>query len=361
MDQKNRHINGPMKKISLFSLFAVVWLAGSPFRTEGTVPYALHTSEEMELVGFPLQLSLLDSGTVTSVHGSLVSWSPSFQITPFAQALQQGREYYAEVVGPEGHPWLGHRFELEETTTRTRTDHGLMAELSPLNTRGLPAADLVGATLAVRPHLTIPFWAQDTIERRVVHGREKADSFQFFFASPAGIAVSAVPFFSGNNLFSWVDPGSSQTLSPNHLLIPPGSSVGVKFGSQKGLAVGLTGERHKTRVAKPLAAGFNFTAYPYPCDLRLGQDWGGPSSGFRGSTSPRGAERIEIRVGVRRLIYSPESAPGSQLLRWRLVHPTRRHEWKQPAEYLEEIPVGQGFLVWKNRPDPDHFFHPPKP
>ena len=344
------------------SLLAVLLLpsASVVWAEETVVPYALTTSEELELVGFPLQLACLDHGPVISVSTPLVAWTPSFMQTPFGRALQEERSYYAEVVAPPNHPWLGHRFELDETATRARTDHALVAETSGLNTRGLPKADLAGATLEIRPHLTIPFWAQDTIERRVIYGGERSETFQFYLPSPEGGTLSVVPSVSAGGLTGWLDQNSLRPVPTGQLLIPPGSGVGVKFGQRSGLAVGLTGESRKTPVAKPLSAGFNFAAYPYPHDMRLGLDWGGPSSGFRGATSPRGADRIEICVGLRRLVYSPESSSGSVLLRWRLVNPARRHEWKQPAEYLDQIPVGQGFLIWKNQPDPRHFFYPPK-
>jgi len=347
-----------LRRGASFLLF--LW-AGFFARAQETVPYLLTTGTEMELIGFPLQHPGYDSGVVASVAGSVVSWTPSFRDRPFGSSLGVGEECYAEVVAPAGHSWLGHRFELDESATRTRTDHALVAETSTLNTRGLPTAELVGAMLEVRPHLTVPFWAQDSIARRVKHGGEKSEAFQFFLPSLTGGTLGVVPLVGAGGVTGWMDQNSSRPLSAGQLIIPPGSAVGVKFGQKKGLAVGLTGESRKTRLAKPLSAGFNFASYPYPHDMRLGVDWGGPSSGFRGAASPRGAERIEICLGLRRLIYSPESTQGSSTLRWRLVNPVRRNEWKQPAEFLQEVPAGQGFLIWKNSPDTNHFFDPPKP
>ena len=341
-----------------FLLF--LW-AGFLSRAQETVPFLVKTGTELEMIGFPLQHPGHDSGMVASVAGLVVSWTPSFRDRPFGSSLSDGEECYAEVVGPAGHPWLGHRFELDESATRTRTDHALVAENSAHNTRGLPTAELIDATLEVRPHLTVPFWAQDSITRRVKHGGEKSETFQFFLPSLTGGTLGAVPLVGADGVTGWMDQNSSRPLPASQLLIPPGSSVGVKFGQKSGLAVGLTGDSRKTPVAKPLSSGFNFASYPYPQDMRLGLDWGGSSSGFRGATSPRGADRIEICVGLRRLVYSPESSLGSGNLRWRMVNPARRHEWKQPAEYLDQIPVGQGFLVWKNQPDSNHFFYPPKP
>lgn len=340
---------------------ALVWQTElGLLRAQETVPYALTTSAELDLVGFPLQLPFVDTGEVTSASESVVLWKPGFQKTPFAQAIQAGQEFFADIVGPAGHPWLGHRFELNESATRARSDHGLVVEPSLLNTRGLPSSDLLGATVQVRPHLSIPFLTEDTIERRVMHGAERAESFQFFLPAPAGGTFWAIPFVSGKGGTFWVDQKTLRTIPSGQLLIPLGSCLGVSFGKIRGLAVGLSGDERRAPTAKPLSAGFNFASYPYPKDLRLGLDWGGPSSGFRGGISPRGADRIEISVGIRRLIYSPEILSNGKL-RWRLVDPVRRHEWKQPAEYLNEIPAGQGFLIWKNQPDPEHFFYPPKP
>ncbi len=342
------------------AVFLFSW-AGPLARAQELVPFLLNTGTELELVGLPLQRPAYDSGAVASVAGSVVSWTPSILDRPFGSALNIGEECFAEVVGPDGHPWLGQRFELDETATRARTDHALVAEGSVFNTRGLPAADLAGSTLEVRPHLTISFCAQNTIVRRVIHGGENSATFQFYLSSSNGGTLSVVPSVSAGGVTGWLDQVSSRPVSAGQLLLPPGSAVGVKFGQKSGLAVGLTGESRKTPVAKPLSAGFNFASYPYPHDMRLGLDWGGPSSGFRGATSPRGADRIEICVGLRRLVYSPESSSESGTLRWRMVNPARRHEWKQPAEYLDQIPVGQGFLIWKNQPDAQHFFYPPRP
>lgn len=354
----------PFLPSSSFSRKAATFLfffsAGFLARAQEIVPFLLNTATELEIVGFPVQQPAFDSGLVASVAGSVVSWTPSVLDRPFGSALGTGEECYAEVVGPSNHPWWGHRFELNETATRGRSDHALVAENSALNTRGLPSAELVGATLEVRPYLTIPFWAENTIARRVIYGGEKSETFQFFLPSLTGGTFGAVPLVGAGRVTGWMDQKSSLPLSSGQLIIPPGSAVGVKFGMKRGLAVGLTGEGRNGRVAKPLSAGFNFASYPYPHDMRLGVDWGDLSSGFRGSTSPKSSDRIEICLGLRRLIYSPEAQPDAKPLRWRLVNPARRHEWKQPAEYLEEIPVGQGFLIWKNTADPNHFFYPPK-
>lgn len=348
----------PLVPLAVFTIFL-----GTPHRSQAqeAVPYLVGTGTQLELVGFPVHSPALDSGTVSSVGGTLISWSPSYTDRPFGSALRAGQEYYTEVMGPVGHVWLGHRIELDEVGTSARTDHGLIIADSPYNTRGMPNDSLVGAHLEVRPHMTVPDLTQDTIERRVIHGREKTDSFQFFLPSSNGSVFWIIPFISGKGGTFWVDQNTLRNVPKGQLIVTPGSAVGMLFGNLRGLSAGLTGQTRNTPVAKPLTAGFNFASYPFPRDMRLGQDWGNHASGFHGTISPKGSDRIEILVGKRRLIYSPESVAGSSTLRWRLVSPVRRHKWKQPAEYLDEIPVGQGFLIWRNKPDPNHFFHPPKP
>lgn len=336
---------------------------GQPLSLRGQqpLPYLLEIGLGLEMVGFPLHRPALDAGTVASIAGTRVAWTPSFRDRPFGSSLQEGEQYYATVVGPLDHPWMGHRFELDEAATRIRTDHALEVANSSLNTKGLPTATLAGATLEVRPHLTVPLWSQEAVERRVIHGGERTESFQFFLPSSDGGTFWAIPFVSGRGGTFWVDQKTLRTVPGNHLVVPPGSCAGVTFGDNQGFSVGLTGVAGNKPVAKPLVAGFNFASYPFAQPMRMGRDWGNQASGFRGASSPRGADRIEIPSGGRRFIYSPESHAGASTVRWRMVNPARRHEWKLPAEYLEEIPVGQGFLIWKNRPDPNHFFYPPKP
>lgn len=347
----------------LVPLTACALILGTPLRSQSqeAVPYLVGTGTQLELLGFPVRAPALDAGTVNSVAGTVIGWSPSFGDRPFGSGLRTGQEYYAEVVGPAGHAWLGHRLELDEAASRTRTDHGLVIAASTDNTRGMPNTTLAGARLEIRPHLTVPGLMQDTIERRVIHGGEKTESFQFFLPSSDGSNFWAIPFVSGKGGTFWVDQKTLRTVPGSQLVVPPGSSVGMMFGNLRGLNIGLTGEAGNTPVAKPLLAGFNFASYPFSRDMRVGLDWGNQASGFRGANSPRGADRIEIPIGNRRLIYSPESGAGSNALRWRMVNPARRQEWKQPAEYLDQIPVGQGFLIWKSQPDSNHFFYPPKP
>jgi len=58
--------------------------------------------------------------------------------------------------------------------------------------------------------------------------------------------------------------------------------------------------------------------------------------------------------------YAFEILPSGLSGRWRQVHSGRPGEWKFPATYLDVVPAGQGFLLWKVKADSNHYFRPPK-
>ena len=197
--------------------------------------------KDLELVGVPLQHPALASGAVTAVQsGPIIQWTPSFTDTAFGSALVSGSEYYAEVVGPTAHPWLGHRFELNEPATQTRTDHALVPVASPWNTKGPINSSLLGATIEVRPHLTLPYLVDDTLLRRIQSGGENPKSFQFFLPFPGLTSLSAQLSLSGNTML-WQQSTSARPLRSEELILPPGSSFGLKFGERRGLSRGFTG------------------------------------------------------------------------------------------------------------------------
>jgi len=328
------------------------------------LPYLVGTGTQLEFVGFPVHSPALDAGAVSTVGGTLVSWSPSFTDRPFAAALRTGQEYYAEVVGPTGHAWLGHRFELDEAATKARTDHGLVAATSLFNTRGLPNTSLVGARLEVRPHLTVAGLWGETIRNRILYGREKDASFLFSVGAPgtpAGTRSVTASLPRPTDPLGWID-SFTKTPAPQPLLIPPGTAVAVTFGQRRGSSFGFTGESRSWPTAAPLQAGANLLAYPYPRDMRLGMDWGTSREGFRGLPKPSPAQdQIDLLVGTGRRSFAPELQPKGGI-RWRLLDSISTNaRWAMPASYLDTIPVGEGFLLRKNRAEATHVFHPPKP
>jgi hypothetical protein len=350
----------PKKLILAMALLAELTLVSS--QAQESLPFLMNTATQFELVGFPVHQPALDSGKVQSVSGTLVSWSPGFQWTSFGSALPLGEEYYAEVVGPSAHPWLGHRFELDENATRVRSDNGLVSVISSLNTRGIPDQTLVGANLEIRRHLTVETLWGEAVRKRILFGKEKESSFLFSFSSGSNGSQNIVPSLDSAKTLRWLDAKSPASKITAPLVIPPGTAVGIVFGSQRGLPLALSGTARSFPTAAPLQSGENFLAYPYCADLRLGVDWGGKKEGFSGATKPSlSQDRLEILVGTSRRSYLPESQPNGRI-RWRLFDPMDvSGSWVNPPVYLDRIPVGQGFILRKVKADPKHLFYPPQP
>lgn len=333
-------------------------------QAKDTLPYLLNTSIQLEYAGFPVDYPAVETGTVNSVIGGVVGWSPSFQDKPFGTALPTGEEYYAEVVGPSTHPWLGHRFELDEGATRTRSDNGLVAAVSPRNTRGTPNQTLVGAKLEIRRHLTVDSLWAESVRNRILFAGEKSSSFSFLVSDPGAPNGNRIirPSLDSANVLRWVDVNSPSTKLASAVTIPPGTCVGIDFGDRRGSSLGFSGAARTWPTAVPLQAGANLLAYPYCADLRLGIDWGTSKEGFKGSAKPSSTQdRIEILEGVSRRSYSPELQPDGRL-RWRLMDPVLTSgRWMTPPSYLDRILLGEGFILQKSKADPNHFFNPPQP
>ena len=345
--------------IALFSLLSA--LSVFCLQAQEIAGYSITLEKDLELVGVPLQHPALASGAVTAVQsGPIIKWTPSFTDTAFGTALVSGSEYYAEVVGPATHPWFGHRFELNEPATRRRTDHALVPATSPWNTKGPINRSLIGGTIEVRPHLTLPYLVDDTLLRRIQSGGENPKSFQFFLPFPVRASLSAQVNLSGSTLL-WKDSVTARALRTEELVLPPGSAFGIKFGDRRGLSRGFTGIVRQAPCPLPLQKGYNYVSYPFPKDLRLGVDWGSSLEGFKSGSIPIGLDRIELCQGLQRKSYSLYSANPRAPARWRLINSTRADQWASPSQYLEKVDAGEGFLIWKEKADPLHTFRPPQP
>jgi hypothetical protein len=344
--------------VALFSLLSI----SSVFclQAQETAGYSIALEKDLELVGIPLQHPALSSGQVTAVQsGPVIAWKPSFTDTSFGSALLPNSEYYAEVVGPAAHPWLGHRVELNESATRIRTDHALVPIVSPWNTKGPIYSSLVGATIEVRPHITLPYLVDDTLLRRIQSGRENPKSFQFFLPYPGSASLVAQANLSASTLL-WQELTTARILRPEEIILPPGTAFGLKFGDRRGLSRGFSGVVRTVPCPAPLQKGYNYVSYPFPRDLRLGVDWGSSLEGFKSGPTPKGLDRIELCQGVQRKRYALFSATSSGATRWRLINGARTDQWASPAQYLEKLDVGEGFLIWKEKADSLHTFRVPK-
>jgi len=347
-----------LKSIALFSFLIPCSLL--KLQGQETAGYSLALEKDFELVGVPLQHPALSSGSVTAVQSAaVIQWTPSFTDTAFGSALVSGSEYYAEVVGPTTHPWLGQRLELDETATRTRNDHALVATTSPWNTKGPIDSSLVGATIEVRPHITLPYLVDDTLLRRIQSGGENPKSFQFFLPFPGATSLAAQANLLGSTAL-WQELTTARILRPEEIILPPGSSFGLKFGERRGLSRGFTGVVRKVPCPVPLQKGTNYISYPFAKDLRLGVDWGTPANGLRVGSGGHAmqADKIILQNGNTSLTYGLSQT--KQGFQWLRVN-SRTYLWNTPPQVLEKIPAGEGFILVKTVADPNHSFPLPKP
>jgi hypothetical protein len=347
-----------LTKVALFSFLSTSSI--SCLQAQETAGYSISLEKDLELVGVPLQHLALASGPVTAVQsGPIIQWTPSFTDTTFGSALVSGSEYYVEVVGPTTHPWLGHRLELDETATRIRSDHALVAATSSWNTKSPIDSSLVGATIAVHPHITLPYLVDDALLRQIQSGGENPKSFQFFLPFPGLTSLSAQVSLSGSTML-WQESTSTRRLRSEELILPPGSSFGLKFGDQYGFSRGFTGVVRKVPCPVPLLKGTNYISYPFAKDLRLGVDWGTPANGLRAGTGGHAvqADKIILQNGKASLMYGLSQT--KQGFQWLRVN-SRTYLWNTPPQVLEKIPAGEGFILVKTVADPKHFFPVPKP
>ena len=131
----------------------------------------------------------------------------------------------------------------------------------------------------------------------------------------------------------------------------------MKNPSAVGYGFSLGGDQRKTSCRAPLTSGPNLVSYPFASDLRLGLDWGKESDGLAASASPKSCDRIYLYDGENLYIYGLEkSGRWMRILGWG----SESVRWDVSGPALSTIPAGQGFVVFKMKPDSKHIFQPPQ-
>jgi regulation of enolase protein 1 (concanavalin A-like superfamily)/mono/diheme cytochrome c family protein len=178
----------------------------------------------------------------------------------------------------------GHRFEIASLTSGVAT----LASASPLNTLLTLPADLIGARVVLRPHMTL------------------AQAFPVALFQAAAVADSAdqVLFYENgtwnthwlsarSGVRQWVSTNDTAQLSQNAKIIPPGIGLMVKATSQP-KALTLTGHVRVNPWRKALSEGQNLLAMPWPMDAtpqRLGLT---SAAGFTASTNVASADQLQL-------------------------------------------------------------------
>ena len=251
----------------------------------------------------------------------------------WATLLAPDRHYFLEIDGPRGHSWVGHRVELDEQATRSANFTTVRWDKNnALHTR-VPDKALAGATYQIRPHIEI------------VLGQ--------LGKPPLVLEVRGSPNGAG---LLWTAAG--RALSSGELVVTPGAGFVVRFPNQPGLGSGIRGETRNFPCRTPLISGWNLLAYPFPKDLRLSQDWWKGDTSTTSASNPQQSDRIVTFLGNETKEYGFWASPSGP--RWRLMNRATLN-WEEPPQFLDVIPTGYAFYLFRQKPNSDHVFLPPAP
>ena len=145
---------------------------------------------------------------------------------------------------------------------------------------------------------------------------------------------------------------------PEDLMLTPGSGLVIQFADHAGLGSGLAGETRTFPCRVPLVKGWNLLAYPYPKDMRIGVDWPHADAKATAKDEPSQSDRLVTFFSGIQKEFGLWSSPQGP--RWRAVEPATG-QWREPAQFLETIPSGYAFYLFRQKPNPHHAFLPPAP
>jgi hypothetical protein len=274
----------------------------------------------------------------------------------WATLLAPDRHYFLEIDGPRGHSWVGHRVELDEQATRsTNLTTVRWDKNNTLHTR-VPDKALAGATYQIRPHITLMDLFGTSWENRW-RRNPSLPPIEIVLGQlgkpPLVLEVRGSPNGAG---LLWTSAG--RALSSGDLVVAPGAGFVVRFPNQPGLGSGIRGETRNFPCRTPLISGWNLLAYPFAKDLRLGQDWWKGDTSPTSASNPQESDRIVTFLGSQTKEYGLWASPSGP--RWRLMNRATLN-WEETPQFLDVIPTGYAFYLFRQKANSDYVFLPPVP
>ena len=312
---------------------------------EGNAPH--------ESIGISVQNPNVSAGVLQKYVANGAAVKPE-KSANWAALLTPDRHYYLEIDGPRGHPWVGHRLELDEQATRSANPTNVRWDKNnTLHTR-VPDKTLAGATYQIRPHISLMDLFGTSWENRW-RKNPSLPPIEIVLGQlgrpPLVLEVRGSP--NGTGLL-WI--ASGRVLSSGELVVTPGAGFVVRFPNQPGLGSGIRGETRNFPCRTPLISGWNLLAYPFPKDLRLSQDWWKGDTSTTSSSNPQQSDQIVTFLGGETKEYGLWASPSGP--RWRLINRSTMN-WEEPSEFLDVIPTGYAFYLFRQKPNLDHVFLPP--
>ncbi len=232
--------------------------------------------------GLNLCNDVLLAGTVTSASGNSITLSEQDALV---SAMDPAQHYYLEIVSG---PQAGHRIELQSITAAECA----IADDSPNTTLSASAiSGLSGARVSMRPHRTLgtvfdPWQFQGSTEAT------SADQVLFYTST----GYNTCWIYASGGVRCWVQNGAPLA-SVNDTLIPPGTGVMLQIANASPAPLLATGSVRTTAFARPLQAGYNLLANPWPLDVAPAQAGMISASAFVSSTSISSADQLQLWKG----------------------------------------------------------------
>ncbi len=206
--------------------------------------------------GLNLNHEALFTGSVSSATATSVTLSEQASV---ASAMDPAQHYYLEVISGTQ---AGHRLDLQSITGV----ECLVADDSPNTTLSASAvAGLSGARVILRSHRTLG----EIFDPSLFKGSATATGADQVLFHTASDYVTYWLYDRGGTR-NWVLNGGTAT-SMNDTLIPPGTGVMLQIASASPAPLLSTGSVRTTSFARPLKAGYNLFANPWPLDASPAQ------------------------------------------------------------------------------------------
>ncbi|MFZ2280826.1 MAG: Ig-like domain-containing protein [Prosthecobacter sp.] len=206
--------------------------------------------------GLNLNHEALFTGSVSSATANSVTLSEQASV---ASAMDPAQHYYLEIISG---PQAGHRLDLQSITgvACLVADDSLNTTLSASAVAGLS-----GARVILRSHRTLGEVFNPTLFQG---SSTAAGADQVLFHNSSDYITYWLYDLGGTR--NWVLNGGTAT-SMNETLIPPGTGVMLQIASASPSALLSTGSVRTTPFARPLQAGYNLFANPWPLDASPAQ------------------------------------------------------------------------------------------
>jgi uncharacterized protein (TIGR02597 family) len=307
----------------------------------GVQTYAI-AANSLTALGVPLIRPAAAVGIVASVDSNRLTLTLPTGAAPLNVSLPASGSYYIEVVahadGP-GSDLLGHRLEVDETSTRAAGGMTVvLEESSSLHTLGITRlAGLTRHRVVIRPHWTLAALFGAGAGTSLNAAVEAAQADQVHLWDGSGFEVF---YFRAGPIAAWRSL-SRGAAAQDDMIIAPG--VGLFFKRQTGsTSFAAVGEvRTNAFVRTPLASGqllaAGFPVASSPSELRLTA-----AAGLIAATELQNADQLLVWNGGSFDVYFLQTGPVPA---WRALN--------NPAAAVNDsklLPPGAALFLWAAQP-----------